>query len=180
MADGRREFDRRGDRIEELVRRLETESDPALRAVAQELVRAVIELHGAAMERIVVAVSGSAEGEAILAELAADELVAGVLSLHGVNPVDVEARVAEALDKTRPYIESHGGKVDLASIEDGVVHVRLRGACGSCSTSGETLKNTVESAVYAAAPEVVAVVSDAAPPAPSQPAHSDFVILQSN
>ncbi len=52
MTEARREFTRRSERIEELVRRLEACGDLTLRAVAQELLQAVIELHGVALERI--------------------------------------------------------------------------------------------------------------------------------
>ncbi|MGB7190428.1 MAG: NifU family protein [Acidobacteriaceae bacterium] len=176
MPESRREFTRRSDRIEELVSRIESTGDPAIRAVAQELVQAVIEMHGVALDRILGAVAELPGGAAALADSASDGLVSGVLSLHGIHPVALETRVAAALEKTRPYLKSHGGEVELASVEDGVVHLRLRGACGSCSSSSETLKSTLESAIYDAAPEVVAVVSDSMPPA----AHSDFVILQTN
>lgn len=79
-----------------------------------------------------------------------------------------------ALESARPYLKSHGGDVELAAIEDGVVHVRLHGSCGSCAGSTETLKNAVEAAVYGAAPEVAEVVQDAMPAR----AHSDLVILR--
>jgi len=99
-----------------------------------------------------------------------------VLSLLGINPVALETRVAAALEKARPYLQSHGGNVELASLENGVARVRLQGSCGSCSSSSETLKNAVESAIYDAGPEVVAVVAEPMPPT----GHPDLVILQTN
>lgn len=172
----KREFTRRSERIEDLVSRIENAGDPAIRAVAQELLQAVIELHGVALDRILNAVAELPAGETVLAQIASDELVSNVLSLHGIHPVAVESRVAAALEKAQPYVKSHGGKVELESIEDGIVHVRLQGTCGSCSSSSETLKNTVESAIYDAAPEVVTVVAKSEP----LPPHSDLVILQTN
>lgn len=177
MLDSKREFTRRSDRIEELVSRIESTGDPAIRAVAQELLQAVIELHGVALDRILGAIADLPSGEAALTEIARDELVSNVLSLHGIHPVAIEARVAAAIEKSRPYLKSHGGNVELASIEDGEVHLRLQGTCGSCSSSSETLKNHVESAIYDAAPEVTAVIAESLPP---MEVHSDFVILQSN
>lgn len=177
MPGTQREFTRRSDRIEELVSRIETTGDPALRAVAQELLQAVIELHGVALDRILTAVAELSEGSAALARISSDELVSSVLSLHGINPIALETRVAAALDKARPYLQSHGGNVELASLENGVVKVRLQGSCGGCSSSGETMKSAVESAIYDAAPEVVAVVAESAPPPIGHPA---LVILQTN
>ena len=176
MPDARREFTRRSDRIEELVSRIESTGDPAIRAVAQELLQAVIELHGIALDRILDAVAELPNGDAALVQIANDELVSNVLSLHGIHPIAVESRVAAALEKTRPYLKSHGGSVELTSIKDGEVHVRLQGTCGSCSSSSDTLRSTVETAIYDAAPEVVAVVAEAVPSAPN----SDLVILQTN
>lgn len=176
MPDDRREFKRRSDRIEELVRRIESTGDPATRAVAQELVQAVIELNGAALDRVLRIIDAMPESELAFAQIVADELVSNVLSLHGLHPVPVETRVADALQKTRPYLKSHGGDVELISLVEGVVHLRLQGACGSCSSSTETLKHAVEDAIFNAAPEVVTVIADPIPVA----ANSNFVVLQTN
>lgn len=177
MPEGKREFTRRSDRIEQLVSRIESTGDPAIRAVAQELLQAVIELHGVALDRILDAVGELPSGEHALRSIASDDLVSNVLSLHGIHPVAMEERVAAAIEKSRPYLKSHGGNVELAAIEDGIVHVQLQGTCGSCSSSSDTLKNHVENAIYEAAPEVVEVVAETIPPLP---VHSDFLILQTN
>jgi Fe-S cluster biogenesis protein NfuA len=177
MPEAKREFTRRSDRIEELVSRIESTGDPALRAVAQELLQAVIELHGVAFERILDAIADLPSGELALSQVAKDDLVSNVLSLHGIHPVAIEARVAAAIEKSQPYLKSHGGKVELSFVEDATVHVRLQGTCGSCSSSSETMKNHVEQAIYDAAPEVVAVIAESMPPVA---AISDLVILQTN
>jgi Fe-S cluster biogenesis protein NfuA len=177
MPDAKREFARRSDRIEELVSRIENTGDPAIRAVAQELLQAVIELHGIALERILDAVGNLPSGDAALSQIAADHLVSNVLSLHSIHPIAMEARVAMAIEKAQPYLKSHGGNAELGSIEDGRVHVKLQGTCGSCSSSSETMKNHIENAIYDAAPEVGAVVADSMPPAT---ADSAFVILQTS
>jgi Fe-S cluster biogenesis protein NfuA len=174
MTDTRREFTRRSDRIEELVTRIESTGDPALRAVSQELLQAVIELHGVALERITEAVAALPEGQSALERMAEDKLVSGVLSLHGIHPVPLATRIAAALATTRPYLKSHGGDVELASIDEDTVHLHLQGTCGSCSSSADTMKSTVEAAIYEAAPEISAVLSDSM----AVMAHSDFVILQ--
>jgi Fe-S cluster biogenesis protein NfuA len=174
MHEPRREFTRRSERIEELVSRVQSAGDTATRAVAQELLQAVIELHGVAIERIVDALAATPGGETALAAITKDELVSGVLSLHGIHPVPIGDRVAAALEFARPYLRSHGGDVELESIENGVVRLRLRGACGSCSSSTETMKRTIEEAIYDAAPEVTTIISESAPAA----AHSELVTLR--
>jgi Fe-S cluster biogenesis protein NfuA len=178
MPGERREFMRRSDRIEELVDRLESAGDPAIRAVAQELLQAVIELHGIALERVLDVVGDVPSGDAALARIASDDLVSGVLSLHGIHPVAMEARVSAAIEKVKPYLRSHGGDVELASVEGDTIHVRLQGTCGSCSSSSETMKSHVEEAIFDAAPEVQHVVAESMSPAGvSSP---ELVILQTN
>jgi Fe-S cluster biogenesis protein NfuA len=174
MPEPRREFTRRSERIEELVHRIESAGDLATRAVAQELLQSVIELHGIALERILDAIAELPQAQTALDAMARDEVVSGVLSLHGMHPVPLRERVLSALEHARPYLHSHGGDVELESIENGVVRVRLRGACGSCSSSTETMKRTVEDAIYDMAPEVSTVVSEKT----SAPAQAELVTLR--
>jgi Fe-S cluster biogenesis protein NfuA len=58
------------------------------------------------------------------------------------------------LDKLRPFLLRDGGDVDLIDVEDGVVKVRLMGACGSCPSSTITLKAGIERALIAEVPGV--------------------------
>lgn len=68
--------------------------------------------------------------------------------------IPMEERVQEILDKLRPYIQRDGGDVELVEIEDGVVRVRLLGACGSCPSSTITLKAGIERAIVEEIPEI--------------------------
>ncbi|MFC7439699.1 NifU family protein [Laceyella putida] len=69
--------------------------------------------------------------------------------------MNVEERVQEVLDKLRPYIQRDGGDVELVEVSDeGVVRVRLLGACGSCPSSTITLKAGIERALMEEIPEV--------------------------
>ena len=53
---------------------------------------------------------------------------------------ELKEQVQEVLNKLRPFLQRDGGDVELVDIEDGVVKVRLMGACGSCPSSTITLK----------------------------------------
>jgi Fe-S cluster biogenesis protein NfuA len=163
MPAAKREFTRRSDRIEELVRRLENEGDPATRAAAQELLQAVIELHGIAVERIFETLEAMDQGPSVLEALVADDLVSGVLSLHGIHPLPLNDRVAEAIEKARVQLGANGGNVELVSIEGSRVHVRLQSARGSCASTAATLAGTVENAIFNAAPEISAVIAETMP-----------------
>jgi Fe-S cluster biogenesis protein NfuA len=66
----------------------------------------------------------------------------------------MEDKVQEILDKLRPYIQRDGGDVELVEVEEGIVRVRLLGACGSCPSSTITLKAGIERALMEEIPEV--------------------------
>ncbi len=67
----------------------------------------------------------------------------------------IREKVQAALDKVRPYLQGDGGDVELVDITaDGVVRVRLTGACKGCPMSQQTLKGGVERMVLKEVPEV--------------------------
>ena len=109
-------------RVEELSANL----DPA----GEELVGALMELYGEGLERIFAALEPD-----MSAQLAQDGVVASLMLIHGLYPVPLEDRVREALASIRPYLESHGGDVELLGIEDGIARLRLRGSCNGCAAS---------------------------------------------
>ncbi|BBX66278.1 hypothetical protein MSAS_54520 [Mycobacterium saskatchewanense] len=132
---------------------------------AQQLVREVVGLYGAGLERIM-----QLAGPGVAERLATDDLVASLLLVHGLHPHDVHRRVSDALDRVRPYLGSHGGDVELLSIDGDTARLAFRGSCKSCPSSAVTLELAVEDAVRAAAPEIVAIEVVTADSAPSGPA----------
>jgi Fe-S cluster biogenesis protein NfuA len=68
-------------------------------------------------------------------------------------------KVEKVLAEIRPYLEADGGNVELVDVADGIVKVKLTGACGSCPMSQLTLKRGVEARLRAKVPEVKEVVS---------------------
>lgn len=66
-------------------------------------------------------------------------------------------KVEEALKNIRPALQADGGDIELVDIQDGVVKVRLRGACGSCPSALMTLKYGVEERLKEVIPEVESV-----------------------
>lgn len=69
----------------------------------------------------------------------------------------VEKRVQKALNEIRPRLQADGGDVELMGVENGIVKVRLKGACAGCPMSAMTLKQGVESFVKTKVPEIVKV-----------------------
>ena len=66
----------------------------------------------------------------------------------------MEEKIREAIEKIRPLLQRDGGDIELVSVEEGVVKVRLRGACAGCPMSQMTLKGVVEQALKEAVPEI--------------------------
>jgi Fe-S cluster biogenesis protein NfuA/nitrite reductase/ring-hydroxylating ferredoxin subunit len=147
--------------VEMLLEQVDALPDPDARDVATELVQALLDLYGEALARMV-------EEVAEPAALVDDELVSHLLMLHDIHPVPLATRVRGALDEVRPYLESHGGNVELVSITDGVVLLRMEGSCSGCPSSTMTLKLAIEDAIQKAAPDVVSIEAEGATaPAPS-------------
>lgn len=72
--------------------------------------------------------------------------------------MDLIDKVNEAIEQLRPYLETDGGDMELVEITDeGVVRVKLLGACSTCSMSSMTLKAGLEEAIKKVAPEITRV-----------------------
>jgi Fe-S cluster biogenesis protein NfuA/nitrite reductase/ring-hydroxylating ferredoxin subunit len=166
-------------RVQELQERLESSGDSAARAVAEELVSAIVQMYGAGLERIFGSlVQDGADGERIAASLADDELVATLLLIHDLHPVSLEQRVQGALESVRPYMESHGGNVELLSLEGAVARIRLRGSCSDCSASSVTLELAIKQALEEAAPDLEGLEVEGIA-APATPAGMELPVVTS-
>ncbi|GAB1401406.1 NifU family protein [Elusimicrobiota bacterium] len=72
----------------------------------------------------------------------------------------LKEKVEQALNKVRPHLLADGGNVELVDVSaDGIVKVRLTGACGSCPMSTMTLQYGVKKAIMESVPEVKDVVA---------------------
>jgi Fe-S cluster biogenesis protein NfuA len=164
-----------GDQIEELLAGLTAKGQgPA----AEELVRLLVGLYGDGLDHIMAVLAGDELAEdgvtekaraAVLNRLTTDSLVESLLLLHGLHPLDVDARIQRALDQVRPYLGSHAGGVHYVGVSDGVARLRLEGNCDGCPSSTVTVQLAIEGAVLDAAPEVTEVVVEGVTEAPAAP-----------
>ena len=142
-------------RVQELKKQLEAIQDPAARDLAEELTAAIVQMYGAGLERIVAAIADAGPaGQEIMGALSRDGVAASLLLIHDLFPVSVEERVLEALERVRPYMESHGGNVEFLGVHQGIAHLRLEGSCKTCSASSSTLELAVRQALEEAAPDL--------------------------
>jgi len=159
MADSfdPKEFQARLQRLDALLQEVERWSDPEAQAQVRAIVQAVLDLHGAGLERILDHLAAAGESAAVLDACARDEIVAGLLLLHNLHPLELETRVRQALEEVRPRLHSHGGDVELLDVRDGIVRLRLEGNCNGCPSSAVTMRQTVEEAILGKAPDVAAI-----------------------
>ncbi len=69
-----------------------------------------------------------------------------------------EKLVRELIDRVRPYLHSDGGDIEIVSIEDGIVYVKMLGACQGCPLIDATLKDGIETLLLENVPGIIAVV----------------------
>lgn len=155
MQQDQQEHQRRAERIETLVQDIASFPDPHTRAITEELLQTLLDMYGEGLSRILDLTAQSNEsGYALIETFASDDFLASLFMLHDLHPASIETRVTSALVEVRPYLHSHGGNVELIKIEDGIAYVRLEGSCHGCSASTITLKQTIEAAIYKAAPDL--------------------------
>jgi Fe-S cluster biogenesis protein NfuA len=154
MADDK-DFQLKVQRIGELVGELENIADPEARASTKALVQLLLDLHGAGLERVMEIVAKNDESrQPTIDDLGRDPLVSSLLVLYGLHPLDVESRVAQAVERVRPQVRKGGGELDLLGIEAGVIRLQIQVTGHGCGSTGKTLKKLVEDVLYEAAPDM--------------------------
>ncbi|CAN5311555.1 hypothetical protein BH20ACT5_BH20ACT5_15720 [soil metagenome] len=138
------------DRLEQLLADLES-SDEGVRDQVFELLDGIDALH-----RMAITGLAAALGEDVERLRAGDPAVEWLFSAYGVG-ADDPAAAARALEPMRPYLSEHGGDVEVLGVTNGVVRVRLVGACSGCSAAAITLREGVEEALRSGLPGFVAI-----------------------
>jgi Arc/MetJ family transcription regulator len=147
-------------RVERLLADVRAMVSPVAWPRIEELVARLVALYGAALGRVLVLVAESGGIDAQLrARLCGDELVAGLLALHGIHPTPTAERVRQAATRVRERIGAGAGEIDSELDERGVARLHLTGDWHgpiSRATVDEALRRAVEDA----APELSGVEID--------------------
>jgi hypothetical protein len=150
-----------GGRIEQLLDDIHAAVGARAWTAVEELVRVLTDLYGAGLARTIELLAG--EDRAALERLAADDLVASLLLLHGLHPDALPARVRRAIDAVAPAVRSRGGEIELEELDEelGTARLRLRAGHGS-GAAAEQLAAMLSAAV----PDVSFTVAVEASPVP--------------
>jgi len=148
-----------GERVEALLAELRTRAGPQAADAAEELVGCLVELYGAGLTAIVAILEADPDaGPRLRAALADDPLVASLLLVHDLHPLDADTRIDRALEQVRTRLGSHAGLIEYLGIDDqGVAGLRLTAGGHGCGSSSATVRQAVEDAIAQAAPEVAGV-----------------------
>jgi Fe-S cluster biogenesis protein NfuA/nitrite reductase/ring-hydroxylating ferredoxin subunit len=154
----------RARRIQKLIEQIDALHDAEARSTVHELLRAVMELNGVGVSRILeIASRDSASG--VRDEILKDGVTRSLLLIHDLHPHTLEERLNEALAKVLPYIHSHGGDVTLVDLVDGQARFRLQGTCKGCASSAITMDLAVRAAIEEFCPDLVGFEVEGAPEA---------------
>jgi Fe-S cluster biogenesis protein NfuA/nitrite reductase/ring-hydroxylating ferredoxin subunit len=177
-----------GARIQQLLEQIESLPTPSTRELIHEFMEATLGFYGQGLARILqVASESGPEGQKVYQHLIDDKVVRGLLLIHDLHPANLETRLRDALDQVRPYLQSHGGNVELISVTAQAARLRLQGTCKSCASSAVTLELAIRHAIEEACPdlacfEVEGVAHDHVSPAtvaqPPERAKPNWITLE--
>jgi nitrite reductase/ring-hydroxylating ferredoxin subunit/Fe-S cluster biogenesis protein NfuA len=141
------------------VERMEAIQDEQTRDEVFALLEGIDVLHRQALARILELGGGD------LAERASHDPVARtLLEMYDLPERDERAQVETALESVYPYFHSHGGKLEVLGVENGVVRVRLSGSCEGCPGTASTLSRVVEEALREGFAGFTELVAEEPPP----------------
>ena len=143
-----------GERVEALLSELRSQAGPQVAATAEELVSCLVELYGAGLATITEILGADEAGPRLMDKLVADPLVESLLIVHDLHPLDTSTRVRRAVEEVLPQLGSHAGDVEYLGLDEAGV-LRLRLEQGGCSA--DTVRDLIDKAVAAAAPEAAGV-----------------------
>ncbi|GAC1638194.1 MAG: hypothetical protein NVS4B8_03780 [Herpetosiphon sp.] len=173
------EFEAMSGHLDALVQEFEGLPFPEVRDMAFDMLYAVDYIHRTALQRLIGYLKEHGQ-TALLDSAAADPLIHTLLVLYDLVQDDETVVVEAALDTVRPYLESHGGAVELLQVAEGVVTLRLGGACDGCAAVASTLQRAIAEALTNGYPnfkriETAGRPSAEAVPLPSLPVLSPFI-----
>lgn len=155
--DEKPDLNKQSQHIQELIEEIDALQDPDARQMMQECITEILSFYGQGLERILGIISrgNSSASTEIYNRLIEDSFVSGLLLIHDLHPLDLKTRLYQALSKVKPYMDSHGGSVEIVSLVDGVAKLKLSGSCKSCPSSAVTLELGIKQAIEETCPDLL-------------------------
>ena len=178
--ESEKEFQEKMRRLGTLVGGIDQVPGGGSKVAARELVQLLMEVHRSGLERIMELVfqAGSESGTSggtIIDRLGQDPIVRNLLLLYSLHPDDLETRVLRAIDVARTRLRKFDSRVELVSLHEGAVQLRLQISGHARGSTIKDLRSIVEGAIYDLAPDLTSLTILA----PEEESSSGFVPLQS-
>jgi len=152
------EFQEKLRRLGMLVGELDQMPGGGSKVAARDVVQLLMEVHGAGLERIMeIVFESGAQGTALIDRLGQDPIVRNLLLLYSLHPDDVETRVLKALDTAGARLRKFAAEVELVSLQDGAIQLRLRTSGHGCGSTTKKLKAIVEESINDQAPDLTSL-----------------------
>jgi Fe-S cluster biogenesis protein NfuA/nitrite reductase/ring-hydroxylating ferredoxin subunit len=157
VTDEIAELNQQSQHIQELLEEIDGLPDAHARKIMQECVQDILSFYGHGLERILSIISrgNSSAAKDIYNNLIEDSFVSGLLLIHDLHPIDLRTRLLLALEKVKPYMDSHGGSVEIVSLENGFAKLKLSGSCKGCPSSASTLELGIKQAIEENCPDLL-------------------------
>lgn len=147
------------DRLDLVLRELGAHADPLVRERAREAVELLMEIQGAALDRVLALTADPALGGApLVTRIADDPLLGPLLTVHGLHPHTAEVRVNRLMERLRGRIAAAGCRLARVIFEDGRVAVQLAGWSRLERDAAAEVRQLLEAAVLEVAPEFASVL----------------------
>ena len=143
--------------IQQLIEEIEEWPDKGAQELMNECLQEVLKFYGLSIGGMMSIIGKSANGAStqVYNDLITDNVVSNLLLIHDLHPLDLKTRLYQALEKVKPYMDSHGGSVEIVSLENNVAHLKLSGSCKGCPSSSSTLELGIRQAVEELCPDLV-------------------------
>jgi Fe-S cluster biogenesis protein NfuA len=170
------EFQEQVRQLGKLITQFDEMPDSAQKTTCKELVQLLMNVHGAGLDRIMeIVFESDAIGPAIIDKLGNDPVTGSLLLLYSLHPQDLETRLRQAIERMRPRLRKLSCSVELASVIDGAVEVRVTVGGHSCGSSFNDIRAIVEESVFELAPDINSLRVIGL----EEPSNSGFVALES-
>jgi Fe-S cluster biogenesis protein NfuA len=157
-----------GWKLQQLIQQVGELRDPVGRALIHECLHSLLDYYGNGLAQVLQIARGCGPaGELVLERLVDDPLVRGLLLIHGLHPVDLPTRLNLAIEKVRPYMHSHGGNVELLSLQNDFATFRLQGSCKTCPSSSITMELALRRVLEEDCPDLAGFAVEGVQPAAS-------------
>ncbi|ADC90033.1 nitrogen-fixing NifU domain protein [Thermocrinis albus DSM 14484] len=151
------EFEDTAKKIDELLEKVKNFPDEE-REVVGLLVENLQKLTALGLRKLIRVLKEDSVGKELLLKAVREPEVYALFLKHGLVREDTHTKVARAIAMVKPYIQSHGGDVELVDVKDDTVIVSLKGACVGCAQSVFTLRQTILEAIQAYVPTIKRIV----------------------